>query len=176
MRILFIIILLLINYVYSLCRCKFESLEFQDCCFKNSKKSSTTIKNLRITSDDAFMVYQLIVLPPEFTRVEDHIKSIIYQNYQELDSDYMINMMEQLNNLNINIHLRRRMINRLDHLRSTRYHYFQYRDYIENQLNTIQKLNRLYKEILGADDITDDQKRNLLVRIRPLILPLCSRK
>ncbi|CAG8812123.1 3622_t:CDS:1, partial [Gigaspora rosea] len=78
--------------------CKFESSKFQNCCFKHSKKIIST-DNLRkkITNDEAFMIYQLILLPPKFTKIEDRIRSITRQNYQELDDDREIfNMLEQL--------------------------------------------------------------------------------
>ncbi|RIB09474.1 hypothetical protein C2G38_2208850 [Gigaspora rosea] len=76
------------------------------------------------------MIYQLILLPPEFTEIEDRIRSINRQNYQELDNDTEI----------FNI---------------TCFHYFQYLNYIDNQLNSIQKLNGGYKEILKEEDITE---------------------
>ncbi|CAG8805629.1 3030_t:CDS:2, partial [Gigaspora rosea] len=62
--------------------------------------------------------------------IEDRIRSINRQNYQELDNDTEI----------FNI---------------TCFHYFQYLNYIDNQLNSIQKLNGGYKEILKEEDITE---------------------
>ncbi|RIB17499.1 hypothetical protein C2G38_2187120 [Gigaspora rosea] len=104
---------------------------------------------------------RLILLPPEFTEIEDRIRSITRQNYQELDDDREIfNMLEQLSELNINVQMRRRMIYRLDHLRRTRFHYFQYLNYIDNQLNSIQKLNGVYKEILKEEVITEITKQD----------------
>ncbi|RIB02226.1 hypothetical protein C2G38_2228412 [Gigaspora rosea] len=81
-------------------------------------------------------------------------------------------MLEQLSELNINVQMRRRMIYRLDHLRRTHFHYFQYLNYINNQLNSIQKLNGVYKEILKEEDITEVQRTDFLNRLNPLITPL----